>query len=35
MLRSLQKFSRIEFPAATSWVGVGEGWKKIVEETKA
>jgi hypothetical protein len=25
MLRSLQKFGRIELPAATSWVGVGEG----------
>jgi hypothetical protein len=25
MLRSLQKFSRIELPAATTWVGVGEG----------
>jgi hypothetical protein len=25
MLRSLQKFSRIELPATTSWVGVGEG----------
>jgi hypothetical protein len=25
MLRSLQKFCRIELPVATSWVGVGEG----------
>jgi hypothetical protein len=25
MLRSLQKFGRIELPVATSWVGVGEG----------
>jgi hypothetical protein len=25
MLRSLQKFGRIELPAATSWVGIGEG----------
>jgi hypothetical protein len=25
MLRSLQKFGQIELPAATSWVGIGEG----------
>jgi hypothetical protein len=25
MLRSLQKFGRIELPAATNWVRVGEG----------
>jgi hypothetical protein len=36
MLRSLQKFSQLELPVATSWVGVEEDtWKKIVEEDKA
>jgi hypothetical protein len=32
MLRSLQKFGRIEHPAATSWVGVGDAVEAREEE---